>query len=474
MEASIGFTQVRIPRLVSDGMVLQRGVPIRIWGWAGIGEDVTVSFDGTKATTQATSDGHWSVSLEPRKPGGPYNMEIDGINHIEIRNVMVGDVWVCSGQSNMELTMERVKEKYADVIAHAENKEIRQFVIPLRYDFHETHDNVAVGKWEAANPTSVLSFSAVAYFFALEVYKQYHVPVGLINNAVGGSPAEAWLSAEALKDFPEAEATEARFASDAYRDSITAADKAAEAKFYAQPGSVYNTMVAPLANYTVKGILWYQGESDTSRAKEYQQLLPALIFDWRRTWRQITLPFVYVQLPNFGPVKDEPGESQWAELREAQRLTLSQPLTAMAVTIDLGESNDLHPSDKEDVAKRLFLAAEHIAYEKANVMYSGPLFHSIRIRHGRAHLSFDEAESGLIVKGGGELHGFEIAGPDEHYVKAQAMIEGKTVVVWSDKVPHPMAIRYAWADNPAGANLANRDILFNDGLPASPFEAVKK
>ena len=629
------MAQVRIPRLVSDGMVLQRGVPIRIWGWAGIGEDVTVAFDGTTAKTQATSDGHWSVLLEPRKPGGPYNMEIDGINHIEIRNIMVGDVWVCSGQSNMELTMERVKEKYANVIVHSENKEIRQFVIPLRYDFHGPHDNIPVGKWEAANPTSVLSFSAVAYFFALEVYKQYHVPVGLINNAVGGAPAEAWLSADALKEFPEEEAKAVSFANDAYRDSIAAADKAADAKWYAavwnedkglhdekpwydpsydasgwesmkvpglwaaqggpkengvvwfrkeidvpaamagqpaklrlgtivdqdsvyvngqfaattpykypprrydlpagmlrpgkntivvrvinsyggggfitdlpymltgggdtidlkgswkykvgmtqgplavptffewQPGALYNTMLAPLGNYTVKGILWYQGESNTSRAEEYRRLMPALIFDWRRTWRQVQLPFVYVQLPNFGSVKDQPGESQWAELREAQRHTLSQPQTAMAVTIDLGEWNDLHPSDKEDVAKRLFLAAEHIAYDKANIIYSGPLFHSIRIRHGKAHLSFDEAANGLIVKGGGELHGFTIAGPDMHFVRAQAAIEGKTVVVWSDKVPHPVAVRYAWADNPVGANLANRDILFNDGLPASPFEAVR-
>src|ERR1700722_10923141 len=226
------MAQVRIPRLVSDGMVLQRGVPIRIWGWAGIGEDVTVAFDGTTAKTSATSDGHWSVLLEPRKPGGPYNMEI-----VEIRNVMVGDVWVCSGQSNMELTMERVKEKYANVIAHSENKEIRQFLIPLRYDFNGPHDNVPVGKWEAANPTSVLSFSAVAYFFALEVYKQYHVPVGLINNAVGGAPAEGWLSADALKEFPEAEATEAKFTNDAYRDSIAAPDKAAAAKWYTE---VYN------------------------------------------------------------------------------------------------------------------------------------------------------------------------------------------------------------------------------------------
>lgn len=627
--------QVRVPRLVGDGMVLQRGTDIRIWGWAGPGEEITVQFDGETAKAVTNDAGKWSVLLGPRKPGGPYNLVIDGINHIELRNVLVGDVWLCSGQSNMQLPMERVREKYPEVIAHSANDLIRQFLVPLRYDFNEPHDNVASGHWVAANPTTVLSFSAVAYFFAREVYERYHVPVGLINNAVGGAPAEAWLSADALQNFPAEEAVAARFASVAYRDSIAAADKAADSKWYEkvwaedkglhdekswydpaydasgwsgvtvpgywadqggpkesgvvwyrkeidvpaamagqpaklllgcivdrdsvyvngafagttgyqypprqyelpaemlkpgkniivvrvinstgrggfvpdkpymltaggqtidlkgewkyrvgmttgplapptffqyQPGGLFNGMLAPVAGYTVKGVIWYQGESNISRAEEYRRVFPSMITDWRRYWRQAELPFLFVQLPNFMRVSDQPQESGWAELREAQRLTLSLPLTGMAVTMDLGEWNDLHPLDKEDVAKRLFLSAERVAYGKANFIYSGPLYRSIHIRHDKISISFDEAESGLIVKGGGELHGFAVAGADNHFVWAKAVISGKKVIAWSDEVPHPVVVRYAWADNPQGANLYNRDALFNDGLPASPFEGRK-
>lgn len=627
--------QVRVPRLVSDGMVLQRGAPINIWGWAGMGEEITVDFDGEKVKTQSHEDGKWLVTLSPKKAGGPYNMEIDGINHIEIRNVLVGEVWVCSGQSNMELTMERVKEKYPEVIANSKNDLIRQYLVPLRYDFNGPRDNLSSGHWEAANPSSVLSFSAVAYFFAKEIYDRYHVPVGLINNAVGGSPAEAWLSADALQEFPVEMETELRFANSAYRDSITAADKAVAENWYSrvwaedkglheekpwydpaydasgwqsmdlpgfwadkggpsengvvwfrkeidvpeamagqpaklllgrivdrdsvyvngifagttgyqypprrydlpagmlkpgknvlvvrvinsagrggfipdkpysltaggqtidlkgswkfrvgmtttalpspvffqwQPSGLFNGMLAPLTNYTVKGVIWYQGEANVSRAAEYRRLFPALIDNWRAHWHQAQLPFIFVQLPNFNAVRDQPSESQWAELREAQRLALALPLTGMAVTIDLGEWNDIHPLDKEDVGKRLFLAAERVAYDRANFISSGPLMHSIRIRHDKVSISFDDVEWGLIVKGGGELHGFEVAGADHHFYRAKAVIAGQKVIAWSDQVPHPVSVRYAWADNPQGANLYNRDQLFNDGLPASPFEATK-
>jgi sialate O-acetylesterase len=635
VQAKPAFCQVRVPRLVSDGMVLQRGEPIRVWGWASPGEQIVVELDGKKSKTVTGDDGKWALLLESRKAGGPYNMEIDGINHIELRNVLVGDVWLCSGQSNMELSMERVKEKYPEVIAQSKNDLIRQFHIPLRYDFNEAHDNVAGGHWEAADPATVLTFSAVAYFFAREVYEHNHVPVGLITNAVGGSPAEAWLSADALPEFPAVAMVAARFANSAYRDSIAAADKAANDKWYAQvwlgdkgqhderpwydpavdvsgwasmnipgfwadqggptengvvwfrkeievpaamtglpaklllgrivdqdsvyingifagttgyqypprryelpagmlregkniivvrvinsgghggfiadkpymlsaggqsidlkgswkyrvgmetapipartffqyqPGGLYNGMLAPVVNYTVKGVLWYQGEANIQRAAEYYRLFSIMINDWRRNWKQPELPFIFVQLPNYGMPKDQPEESQWAALREAQRLTLSTPFTGMAVTIGLGEWNDIHPLDKEDVAKRLFLSAEHVAYGKINFIYSGPLYHSIHIRGDKAVLTFDEVMGGLIVKGGGELRGFEIAGADNHFVRAHAEIAGKTVVVRSDQVVNPVAVRYAWADNPQGANLYNRDQLFNDGLPASPFEAEK-
>ncbi len=601
-----------------------------------MGEEITVDFDGEKVKTTTNEDGRWLLTLNPKKAGGPYNMQIDGINHIEVRNVLVGDVWVCSGQSNMELPMERVREKYAEAIANSKNDLIRQFLVPVRYDFNGPRDNLSSGHWEAADPTTVLSFSAVAYFFAKEIYDRYHVPVGLINNAVGGSPAEAWLSADALEEVPAELATAARFTNSAYRDSISAADKNSGESWYGwvwredkglhdvkpwydpaydadgwasmnlpvfswadhggpaengvvwfrkeidvpaamaeqqaklllgriidrdsvyvngvlagtsgyqglprryelpagllkpgknvivvrvinssgrggfdpektyslmaggqtidlagswkyrvgmttsplpptvtflyQPGGLFNGMLSPLVNYTIKGVIWYQGEANTSRAAEYRRMFPALINNWRGRWQQAELPFLFVQLAGFMPVKDQPSESQWAELREAQRLTLSVPQTGMAVAMDLGVWSDVHPPDKEDVGKRLFLSAEHVAYGKANVIYSGPLLHSIRIRHNKVKISFDEVESGLIVKGGDELHGFAVAGADNHFVWAKAVIEGKKVIAWSDEVAHPLAVRYAWADNPQGANLYNRDHLFKDGLPAASFEARK-
>ncbi|HEY4060596.1 MAG TPA: sialate O-acetylesterase [Puia sp.] len=633
---SLSFAQARLPRLVSDGMVLQRDVPIRIWGWASPGQEVTVRFDGETGHTVTGDAGRWTVVLSPKKAGGPYNMDIDAINHIGLRNVYIGEVWVCSGQSNMELPMERVKEKYPEVIAKADNPMIRQFHVPLRYDFNKAHDDLASGRWEGATPATVLSFSAAAYFFAKELFDRYHVPIGLINNAVGGAPAEAWLSAEGLKAFPVHAATAARYADPSYPDSIAASERSAREQWYQRlwmadkgmhagkpwqdpslfadtsdwkpirvpgywadqgfpkvngvawyrkeievpaamtgqpatlllgsivnsdsvyvngvlsgttsyqypsrqytlpagllragknslvvrvinvagkggfvPGKSYeilaagqtidlsgewkyrlgatadplpgqtffqykplglfNGMLAPLLPYTIRGVIWYQGESNTGNAKEYRSLFPAMISDWRRYWGEGDFPFLFVQLPNFMEARDKPVGSQWAELREAQRLTLALPHTAMAVTIDIGEWNDLHPLDKQDVGRRLALQAERIVYGRKDFISSGPMYRSMRIKENKVHLRFTETGKGLIAKGGGELKGFAIAGADHVFVWAKAEISGNDVIVWSDTIDHPVAVRYAWADNPQGANLYNRDLLFHDGLPASPFEAM--
>jgi sialate O-acetylesterase len=634
---STGFGQVKVPRLISDGMVLQREIPIRVWGWASPGEKVTVKFGGETASGETDDRGKWQVVLSPKKAGGPFVMDINGINHIWLKNIMVGEVWVCSGQSNMELPMERVKEKYPEIIAHSENTAIRQFKVPQKYDFNTPHDNLPGAKWESASPETILSFSAVAYFFARELNEHYHVPVGLITAAVGGTPDEAWLSAEALRSFPEYAAEAGRYADSNYVNSVLAGDKKKDVDWYARvwqedkglhdeklwydpsytpadwktmevpgywadqglgavngvvwyrkdidvptsmagqpaklllgrivdrdsvyvngkfagtigyqhpprryelpagvlqagkntivvrvinsagrggfvpdkpytltaagqtldlkgqwsyklgmtaeplapqtsiqykPMGLYNGMIAPLTNYTIRGVIWYQGEANVSRAKEYQTSFPALITDWRRHWNQGVFPFLFVQLAGFGPLKDKPEESHIAELREAQRMALSLPKTGMAVAMDLGEWNDIHPLNKEDVAKRLALSAEHVAYDAGDMIWTGPLYHSMKIKGEKVHINFNEADRGLIVKGGGELQGFEVAGADNHFVPAKAAIEGKNVViVWSEAVPHPVVVRYAWADNPKDANLYNRDILFHDGLPAPSFEARPK
>jgi len=453
-----GYGQVKVPRLISDGMVLQREIPIRVWGWASPGEKVTVKFGGETASGETDDRGKWQVVLSPKKAGGPFVMDINGINHIWLKNIMVGEVWVCSGQSNMELPMERVKEKYPEIIAHSENTAIRQLRVPQKYDLNTPHDNLPGAKWESASPATIGSFSAVAYFFARALNERYHVPVGLITATMGDASDEAWLSAEALRSFPEYTTVAGRNADSTYK-----------------PMGLYNGMIAPLINYTIRGVIWYQGEANVTRAKEYQTSFPALITDWRRHWNQGVFPFLFVQLAGYGPVKDKPEESEIAALREAQRMALSLPKTGMAVAMDLGEENDIHPLNKEDVGKRLALSAEYVAYDAGDMIWTGPLYHSMKIKGGKAHISFKEADRGLIVKGGGELHGFEIAGADNHFVPANATIDGKNVViVWSEAVPQPAVVRYAWADNPQGANLYNRDILFHDGLPAPSFEGRPK
>jgi sialate O-acetylesterase len=461
--ASAGDAQVRVPRLVSDGMVLQRDMPIRIWGWASAGEKVTVSFDGETAQAEAGDNGKWVATLGPRKAGGPYTMDINGINHIWLKNILVGEVWICTGGANMGLPMEKVKERYADLIAHADNPQIRQFRVGMLYDFRGPRDNVAPGgHWEAASAETIGSFSALSYLFARELYNYFHVPIGVIEASAGEAPAEAWLSAGALRFFPDLLTSAERYADSTFPEGKMPGDPMA-------PEGLFNGMIAPIATSTVRGILCYQGEANVPKAQDYQSLFLALITDWRQHWGMPALPFVYVQLGGYGPLKDQPEESQWAVLREAQRNALALPGTAMVVTADLDQEEG-GPRDKAEVVRRMLLAAESLAYEKANIIYTGPLYHSMKVHGDRVHIEFDEINNGLIVRNGGEMHGFALAGEDNKFYPAKASIEGKIVVVQSDQVPHPMSVRYGWADNPAGINLFNRDILFKDGLPAPPFE----
>lgn len=601
------FADVKLPSLVSNGMVLQRDIPVKIWGWANPGEKVTVSFKGKKIRSSADAMGNWSATLPATPAGGPYEILV---NEIRLQDVLFGDVWLCSGQSNMVLNMERVKEKYSTDIASANYPQIRNFFIPTAISKIDVKQDLPSSSWLPVNPENVLLMGAVSYFFARDLYAKYQVPIGIINSSVGGTPIESWISEDGLKEFPaymkDTTHTSAsppaprksadrglseKWASPAYlpkgwkryaipgfwedqglRDlngvvwfrreieipsslagmpaklfmgRIVDADqvfvngeqvgnvtyqypprrytvkngllkagknlvvirvtntsgkggfvpdkqyelivgnqtidlqgdweykvgevfppvteKSAPSAY--TPTALYNAMIAPFLPYSLKGFVWYQGESNVGKPGVYESLLPALANDWRTKFKQPELPFLYVQLPGFQDRNFLPSESNMAVLREGQLKSLSIPRSAMAVTLDLGEWNDIHPLTKKPIGERLALAARKIAYGE-NIVSSGPIYESNAIEGNRIRIRFRETGSGLAIKktDEDELTYFAIAGKDKKFVWAKAIIERNTVVVWSDEVAEPMYVRYGWADNPEGANLINVE-----GLPASPF-----
>lgn len=609
-------------------MVLQRDAPIRLWGWAGKGEKVTVRFLSQSASTSAGTDGKWRLTLSPVAAGGPYTLEIKGKNTIVLRDVLVGDVWLCGGQSNMGWQLAWSVDNHVAEIAAAQYPNIRLLKVQETLSYQPLDDIRTEKGWQPCTPQTVGSFSAVAYFFGRELYRKYGVPVGLISSNWGGTPAEAWTSAATLKTLPDYRAgvqaletttpaqLRARFtarlrewerqntSTDAglrppawYRPEFVPAGwktlslpglwensvlpdydgviwlrkevdlpagaagadltlrlgrpddldstwfngvkvgglDGGPAREYRVPGNLvkagrnvitirlvdfggdggiagkpeemqlryaggtiplagawgyqsgdggkytagwpprppeenaselsvlFNAMINPLIPLSLKGVIWYQGEANVRRAAGYHALFAALIGDWRGRWGN-DFPFLFVQLANYLPPAAQPGESQWAELREAQRLTLALPRTAMAVTIDIGNARDVHPRNKQDVGRRLALAARGVAYGE-DVVYSGPLYGSMRVAGNKVRLSFSHTGGGLVAKDQyGYLKGFAVAGADRKFVWAKATIEGDAVVVHSDQVPNPVAVRYGWADNPDDVNLYNAE-----GLPASPF-----
>jgi sialate O-acetylesterase len=608
-------------------MIVQRDVPLKIWGWASPGEKITVTIGKRRLTTQTTGDGKWSVAFPALKSGAPYKITIAGKNEITLNNVLAGDVWVCAGQSNMVHYLQLHRERYQKDIAQASFHEIRQFLIPTTVDLLSPHQDFSGGQWKTATQANIGRFSVVAYFFAKKLYEKYHVPIGIINASVGGTPIEAWMSEENLSGFSEvtkmiqqnkdtaqvnrtnavAKASnigrEKRIKQDRglspspwydlsyvpkawnpimvpgywedqgikdldgiiwYRKEfeLPSAATAAKARLLLgrivdadevyvngkfvggttyqypqrrynlpdgilkpgrniiivrvinysgkggfvpdkpyrlivgeqeidlrgewhykvgqaftqndqplpgislqnQPTALFNGMIAPLENFSVKGIVWYQGESNTANPEAYHQLLPALISGWRKHWNKNAMPFVYAQLPNFMDVNYVPAESHWAELREAQRRALVVPSTGMAVTIDLGEWNDIHPGNKQPVGERLALAAQRVAYSDITTVSSGPLYREYTIEGDKMIVTFDHVGGGLISADGEPIAHFDIAGSDGKFFRAQAVIRGGRIEVWSDEVSSPIYVRYAWADNPQGANLYNKE-----GLPASPF-----
>ncbi len=575
----------------------------------------------------ADDAGKWEIKLSDLKAGGPFSMTIAGSNTITVNNILVGDVWVCSGQSNMELNMKRASPIYGPEIASSKNDYIRYFAAPQTYNFNNREEDYKSGTWQTTDPNTVLNFGAIAYFFARELNQKYKVPVGIINTAIGGTPIEAWISEDAIKEFPEYYKEAQKFKDKSLIDKIESQDRERSMAWYRElgqkdegykdpnhkwidpaletadwstmkipgywnttplgpvngivwfrrdievgkqmaglpaklllgrivdadsvfvngvftgttgyqypprryevpagvlkegkntivvkiisnggfggfvpdkpyelsaggqtidlkgdwqyrlgaqmkplggsttikykPVGLFNAMISPLLNYRIKGVLWYQGESNAERPVEYRQLFPALVADWRSNWNEGEFPFLYVQLPNFMEAKDQPSQSNWALFRESQLKSLSIPNTGMAVAIDLGEWNDIHPLNKLDVAKRLFLVAQKVAYGDTRIEYSGPVFAGMKIKGSKVVLSFTHTGSGLVAHNNTHLKQFAIAGNDRKFVWADAIIRKNQVIVWNKNISQPVAVRYAWADNPAGANLYNKE-----GLPASPF-----
>jgi len=468
--------EVQLPALFSDNMVLQQGLPVPVWGWADDGEVVTVKFRGQKVSTTARNL-KWAVTLRGLKAGEPNVLTIaTKTRTMQFTNVMVGEVWVCSGQSNMEWPLDKAFQPEAD-IASATNSLIRLFKVPnVKSDAPSVKINSA---WEICTPQGVTNFSAVGYYFGRDLQKARKVAVGLIQSDWGGSPAEAWMSREALEINPRyrAEILDPYPAAEkGYRDALAAYEKEkAEAQAKGQefkkwapwapwkPSELYNGMIAPLIPYAIKGAIWYQGESNAPRADQYRTLFPDMIRCWRRDWGQGDFPFLCVQLAPFKAIKSQPDESDWAELREAQLLaTKVLPKVGMAVITDVGDEKDIHPNKKAPVGARLALAARAIAYGE-KLEYSGPIYRSMKAQAGRIILSFDHAGKGLEARGG-ELKGFAICGEDKKWVWAKAeVLPDNKLAVSSSEVAKPVAVRYGWADCPV-VNLWNKD-----GLPASPF-----
>jgi len=462
---------VKLPAVIGDHMVLQRDMKVPIWGTADPGEKVTVTLGDRQAVATADADGRWMVRLDPLKAGGPFEMTVAGSNRITLKDILVGEVWVCSGQSNMAMQVKTAANAHQEIAA-ANYPDIRLFTVARLVAAAPQSDTK--GTWVACSPQTVGDFSAAAYYFGRHLHKELNVPIGLIHTSWGGTPAEAWTSRATLEADPDLKAIV-----DRWDQELANARKAGSAAGNQQsapkgrkaggdlagstdrPSSLYNGMIQPLIPYAIRGAIWYQGEANAGRAYQYRKLFPAMIQDWRKAWGQGDFPFLFVQLANYQPRKPEPADSAWAELREAQTMTLSLPKTGMAVIIDIGEGDNIHPKNKQDVGKRLALAALAIAYGR-DIPYSGPMYDSMKIEGDKVRLTFRHVNGGLVAKGG-VLKGFAIAGDDRKFVWADAKIDGDTVVVHSDKVAKPKAVRYAWADNPE-CNLYNKA-----GLPASPF-----
>jgi len=475
--------EVRLPHILSDHAVLQRQVPVHIWGWADAGERVAVSFHGQTQKTIADDLGKWSVFLRPEQAGGPYVLTVQGTNTITLEDILVGDVWFASGQSNMEFPLNgfpgsAVLKNGSQEITAAAQPQMRLVRYAHKASEYEQHDQSA--SWTLCTPETADQFSAVAYFFGRDLVRQERVPIGLIDSTWGGTPVSSWLSLDALSSdaglMPQFAERVSMVESQDDEPAIRAAEKREDEKALAAgqvppkhpwhpdpaswaPAGLFNGMVAPAIDFTIKGVIWYQGETDSSvtRGPLYERTFTAMITDWRTRWREGNFPFLFVQISSF---ESTPAEI-WGVVREAQRRTLKLTDTAMAVSLDVGEADNVHPADKQTVGARLALAARAVAYGE-QIEFSGPLFREATPEAANIRVYFTHAQ-GLVAKGGA-LNGFEVAGEDRHFHPATARVEADTVIASSPDVLHPLYVRYAWANAPLTANLYN-----TAGLPASTF-----
>jgi sialate O-acetylesterase len=518
---------VKLPAIFGDHMVLQRDAKVPVWGWAEPTEAVTVTAGQSKGTATAGADGKWKVSLEGLKASDqPIEVTVAGKNTITLHDVLVGDVWVCSGQSNMEFQLGGGKWGFGgahnadEEIPKASHPSLRLFIVQKKIALSPEKD--CKGEWMVSSPETAPKFSAVGYFFGKEILENQKVPVGMIGTYWGGTPAEAWTSIEGLKSQPELSAyagsiekiqADLPAALKQYKETTLPkwekshaeavakwSDEAAKAKADGKPEPakpralsarkpeapdhnpnaptvLSNGMIAPIVPFAIKGAIWYQGESNAGAAKLYETLFPEMITDWRTRWGEGDFPFFWVQLANYQARDERPTQAGdgWPGLRDAQSKTLKLPNSGQAVIIDIGQGNDIHPKDKQDVGHRLALAARHVAYGET-LVYSGPTYDSLKIDGDKAVVTFKNVGAGLTIAAApttqmsvpaeapaSTLKGFSISGEDHHFVWATATISGDTIVVSSPEVKDPKAVRYGWANNPE-VNLYNKD-----GLPASPF-----
>lgn len=497
---AVGFAQVKPASVFGNHMVLQRDMPVPVWGTAKAEEKITLELNGQKLKTKADVAGRWSVVFTPMAAGGPYTLIVSGKKTITFTDIYIGEVWLCSGQSNMDMTVAREDRYWCGVyneqeeVANANYPLIRMFDV----DFNPKDEPQAdvTGKWEVVSPQTIGHLSATAYFFARDIFNKYKTPIGLITTAYGASTAEAWISRPALQSHPQlsflledyakkcaaydTSYTAKKKYTEAYTSWKTAVDKAVtEGKDKPRepknpdphrdqhnPAVLYNGMIAPLVPYAIRGAIWYQGESNGPTARLYDILMETLIATWRKDWKQGGFPFLYVQLANHQalvnePVKDDP--MVW--VREAQLRNLSISNTGMAVAIDNANPdnpNDIHPKNKQAIGKRLALIAQAKVYGEKELEYSGPLYSRMQVEGNAIRIYFDHAGKTLKINGD-TLHGFAIAGADKQFVWGTARVDGNSVIVYSPEVKEPTAVRYNWSKNPPG-NLYNEA-----GLPASPF-----
>ena len=490
--ASDERADVNLPDVISSGMVLQRDRAVKVWGTAEPGEKVTVRFGGQSTTTETGANGKWQVALQPMAASSaPATMTISGNNTITLNDVLVGEVWVASGQSNMEFTLLQAADGET-AVATASAPDIRLFNVSRQVAFQ--HQTGPLATWQAVSPESVRHFSAAAYYFAVELHNALHVPIGVIDSSYGGTEAEAWTPVEYLLASPDLRpCVERTKIWDAERSRVKAeyeqrmqewaeAAEKAKAEGTSPPpkpalpdalreariaGSLYDRMIAPLIPFSMRGVVWYQGESNEARAQQYELLLPTMIKAWRDRWGQGAFPFGVVQLPNYRDIRREPADEAWSFLREAQRRTvMAVPDTGLIVTIDIGEAHNIHPKNKLEVGKRMARWALVAAYHQ-KMTPSGPMFRRAKSRGSKLEVKFDVVGKGLRIHDGDKLQEFAVAGPEHQWHWANAQIKGRDrVIVWSAAVPRPEAVRYAFNSNPQHPNLTN-----DTDIPASPFRS---